>query len=40
MEIGSKAYSVLIKEHVDIQLIASVNTVKSIINNFIKNGRI
>ena len=36
MEIGSKAYSVLLKEHVNIHLISSGNTVKSIINKFLK----
>lgn len=36
MEIGQKAYSVLLKEHVDIHLLSSGGTVKSAINKFLK----
>jgi len=36
MEIGRKAYSVLMKEHVDIHLLSSGGNVKSVINKFLK----
>ena len=35
-EIGHKAYSVLVKEHVVIHLLDSISTVKSAINKFLK----
>lgn len=35
-EIGRKAYSVLLKEHVKIQLLTSGGTVKSAINKYLK----
>jgi len=35
-EIGRKAYSVLMKEHVDIYLLKSGGTVKSAINKYLK----
>jgi len=35
-EIGHKAYSVLMKEHIDIHLISSSSTVKSVINKYLK----
>ena len=38
MEIGRKAYSVLLKEHINVQILNSVNTVKSAINKFLKKG--
>jgi predicted Fe-Mo cluster-binding NifX family protein len=36
MEIGRKSYSVLMKEHIKIQLIKSGGTVKSVINKYLK----
>ncbi len=36
-EIGRKAYSVLMKEHIDIQLLSSGGTVKTVISRFLKN---
>lgn len=36
LEIGKKAYSVLRKENVDVQLLKSGGTVKAVINKFIK----
>lgn len=36
MEIGQKAYSVLVKEHIDIHLLSSGGIVKSAINEFLK----
>jgi predicted Fe-Mo cluster-binding NifX family protein len=38
MEVGMKAYSVLAKAHINIQLLNSKNTVKAIVENFIKNN--
>ncbi|HMU44541.1 MAG TPA: NifB/NifX family molybdenum-iron cluster-binding protein [Ignavibacteriaceae bacterium] len=35
-EIGRKAYSVLMKEHIDIQLLSSGGTVKTVISRFLK----
>jgi predicted Fe-Mo cluster-binding NifX family protein len=35
-EIGRKAYSVLMKEHIDIQLLSSDGSVKTAINRFLK----
>jgi len=35
-KIGNKAYSVLMKEHIDIHLLSSSGTVKSAINKFLK----
>lgn len=35
MEIGQKAYSVLIKEHIQIHLLNSPGTIKSIIKDFL-----
>jgi predicted Fe-Mo cluster-binding NifX family protein len=35
-EIGRKAYSVLMKEHIDIHLLKSSGTVKSAINKYLK----
>lgn len=35
-EIGRKAYSILMQEHIDIQLFDSGGTVKSFINKFLK----
>jgi predicted Fe-Mo cluster-binding NifX family protein len=35
-EIGRKSYSVLMKEHIKIQLIKSGGTVKSVINKYLK----
>ena len=37
MEIGMKAYSILVKAHVDVQLLKSKSTVKTAINKFLKN---
>ncbi len=39
-EIGRKSYSVLIKEHIKIELIKSGGTVKSVINKYLKKQRI
>ena len=36
MEIGQKAYSILMKEHIDIHLLSSGGTVKSAINKYLK----
>jgi len=36
MEIGQKAYSILMKEHIDIHLLNSGGTVKSAINKYLK----
>jgi predicted Fe-Mo cluster-binding NifX family protein len=36
IEIGRKAYSLLMKEHVDIHLVKSTGTVKSILNKYLK----
>ena len=36
LEIGKKAYSVLLKENTDVHLLKSGGTVKSVINKFIK----
>jgi predicted Fe-Mo cluster-binding NifX family protein len=36
MEIGQKAYSVLVKEHIDIHFLSSGGIVKSTINKFLK----
>ena len=38
MEVGMKAYSVLAKAHINIHLLKSKGTVKSIIEKFIKNN--
>ena len=35
-EVGRKAYSLLMKEHIDIHLLNSTSTVKSAINKFLK----
>jgi predicted Fe-Mo cluster-binding NifX family protein len=35
-EIGRKAYSVLMKEHIDVHLLKSGGTIKSVINKFLK----
>ncbi|MDZ7623711.1 MAG: NifB/NifX family molybdenum-iron cluster-binding protein [Ignavibacteriaceae bacterium] len=35
-EIGRKAYSLLMKEHVDIHLVKSTGAVKSILNKYLK----
>lgn len=35
-EIGQKAYSVLMKENIDIHLLNSIGTVKSVLNKFLK----
>jgi predicted Fe-Mo cluster-binding NifX family protein len=40
MEIGQKAYSVLMKDHVDVHLINSRSTIKSIIQNFLKKSEV
>jgi predicted Fe-Mo cluster-binding NifX family protein len=37
MEIGQKAYSLLMKKHVNIHLISSQDKLKSIIKNFLKS---
>lgn len=37
-EVGVKAYSVLAKAHVDIQLLTSISTVKSSIKHLLKNS--
>jgi len=39
-EIGRKSYSVLLKEHIKIQLVKSGGTVKSVINKHLKKQRI
>lgn len=36
MELGQKAYSVLVKGHIQIHLLNSPGTIKSIIKNFLK----
>ena len=38
MEIGQKAYSVLLREKINIQLLNAVSTVKSAISKFLKKG--
>ena len=38
LEIGRKAYSVLSKEHIDVSLLKSTSTIKSLINKFINKG--
>jgi predicted Fe-Mo cluster-binding NifX family protein len=38
IEIGRKAYSVLSKEHIDVSLLKSTGTIKSLINKFINKG--
>lgn len=35
-EIGTKAYSVLMKEHIDIQILNLSGTVKSVLNKYLK----
>ena len=39
MEVGMKAYSVLAKAHINIQLLKSKSTVKAAVEKFIKNNR-
>ncbi len=36
LEIGRKAYSVLLKEHIEIHLLASTGTVKSVVSKYLK----
>ena len=38
MEVGVKAYSVLAKERINIQLLKSKSTVKAVVEKFIKNN--
>ena len=35
-EIGTKAYSVLMKEHIDIHLLNSIGTIRSVLNKFLE----
>ena len=39
MEVGMKAYSVLAKAHINIQLLKSKSTVKAAVEKFIKNNK-